>query len=134
MRRIAFRLLLCLMLVLNGMGYAVAGTQMNMTHVAMAVAAYEAANNPPCHEAAPVEPVAGMAHSHDAQMADASDPGVPSCCQSSQCNCDCLQHATAAMSVVAVPADAPAGADIAQPRVVNRIAPPLPNLLRPPIA
>jgi hypothetical protein len=37
------------------------------------------------------------------------------------------------MSVVALPAEAPAGAGIAQLRVADRVAPPLPNLLRPPI-
>ncbi|MDR0182177.1 CopL family metal-binding regulatory protein [Lysobacter arvi] len=128
MRRIAFRLLLCLMLVLNGTGYAVAATQMNVAHVAAAVAALEAESKAPCHESAQA---ASAAHPHDA---DASTAGAPSCCQSSQCSCDCLQHATGAMSVLAMPAQAPPGGSIAQPGLVNRIAPPLPNLLRPPIA
>jgi len=133
MRVIAFRLLLCLMLVLNGTGYAVAATQMNVAHVAMALAAREAATNPPCHDESPAEIAAKTAHSHAGHDADPSAPAAPSCCQSSQCNCDCLQHATAAMSLIALPAAAPPGADIAQPGVVNRIAPALPNLLRPPI-
>jgi len=134
MRRIAFRLLLCLMLVLNGTGYAVAATQMHMAHMAMALAAHDVESVPPCHEAAPAETAAMTLHSHADAVHDQADAGVPSCCQSSLCNCDCLQHATAAMPIVAVSANAPPGADIAQPRVVNRIAPPLPNLLRPPIA
>ncbi|BDU16392.1 CopL family metal-binding regulatory protein [Lysobacter auxotrophicus] len=134
MRAIAFRLLLCLMLVLNGTGYAVAATQMNVAHVAMALAAQEAANNPPCHEEAPAQDAAKTAHSHAGLAADPSNPAAPSCCQSSHCNCDCLQHATAAMSVLAVATPVPPDADIAQPGVVSPIAPALPNLLRPPIA
>ena len=134
MRRIVLRLLLCLMVVLNGTGYAVAATQMHLAHVANAVATQEADAVPPCHEAAASKNAATSAYSHAADPARQADPGVPSCCQSSLCNCDCLQHATAAMAVIALPAGAPIGAGIAQPRVVDRLAPALPNLLRPPIA
>jgi len=128
MRHLAFRLLLCLMLVLNGTGYAVAATQMDLAHMAVALAAQEAESNPPCHE------MATESASHMTQATHQAGSDVPPCCQSSKCSCDyCLQHLTAAMSVIAVPADAPQSADIAQPRVAHRVAPPLPNLLRPPI-
>ena len=129
MRRLAFRLLLCLMLVLNGTGYAVAATQMELAQVATALAVHEVESMPPCHEMAAPE-----AAPHMAQAIDQAGSDVPPCCQSSKCSCDyCLQHLTAAISVIAVPAAAPSGADIAQPSVVHRVAPPLPNLLRPPI-
>jgi len=134
MFRIALRLLLGLLLVLNGTGYAAAATQMQMAHIAMALTAHEAASNPPCHDAAPRGTTATSMHSHGDTANDKDGAGVPSCCQSSLCSCDCLQHATAAMGVVVIAADAPPAADIAQLGVVHRVAPPLPNLLRPPIA
>lgn len=133
MRRIVLRLLLCLVVVLNGTGYAVAATQMHMAHLAMVPAAQQADSASPCHEAAAPETAGITVHSHDAGVSGDDGPAAPSCCKSSLCNCDCLQHATAAMSVVALPAEAPAGAGIAQLRVADRVAPPLPNLLRPPI-
>jgi len=134
MRRIALRLLLCLMLVLNGTGYAVAATQMQIAHMAMSIAAEEAQATPPCHESASSEAGLKTVHSHADSTASQAGSDVPECCQSSKCSCDyCLQHLTAAMSVVAVAGHAPEAGAIAQPRVVNRVAPPLPHLLRPPI-
>jgi len=134
MRRIVFRLLLCLMLVLNGTGYAVAATQMHVTHMAMALAAHEAESVPPCHEAAAQEMASESVRSHGHDMAGTADSKTPPCCQSSQCSCDyCLQHATAAVAVEANVGDALPGGTIAQPRVAHRIAPPLPDPLRPPI-
>lgn len=134
MRRIAFRLLLCLMLVLNGTGYAVAATQMQISHIAMSVLAEEAQAMPPCHESAPAETAFKAAHSHADSATSQAGSDLPECCQSSKCSCDyCLQHLTAAMSVVAVAGNAPEADAIAQPGVVNRVAPPLPHLLRPPI-
>jgi hypothetical protein len=134
MRRIAFRLLLCVLLVLNGTGYAVAATQMHLVHMAMAAAAHESASTPPCHDAAPPENMAMAKHLHPEAANGEADPGVPSCCQSSLCSCDCLQHATAAMPAIVIPPGAPPGADIAQAGVAPRVSPTLPNLLRPPIA
>jgi len=134
MRRIAFRLLLCLMLVLNGTGYAVAATQMQISHMAMSVVAEQAREMPACHESAPSEATLKTAHPHADSANSQAGSRIPDCCQSSKCSCDyCLQHLTAAMSVVAVAGHTPDGGAIAQPRVVNRVAPPLPNLLRPPI-
>lgn len=134
MRRIVFRLLLCLMLVLNGTGYAVAATQMHMAHMAMALAAHEAESVPPCHEAAAQEMASESVRSHGNDVAGTGDSKTPPCCQSSQCSCDyCLQHATAALAVVALLSDTLPGGTIAQPRVAHRIAPPLPDPLRPPI-
>ena len=133
MRRLAVRLLLCVLLVLNGTGYAVAATDMHVAHLAMAMAMHEAEAASPCHDAETPDNTGVTQHSHADCDTGQAGSAAPDCCQSSQCVCDCLQHATAAMAVVALPAGPPPGGEIAQPGVADRRAPPLPNLLRPPI-
>lgn len=134
MSRVALRLLLSLMLVLNGTGYAAAATQMGLSHLAMDAHGRHSAQ--PRHDAAPHGDRAAAMHAHAASSdctMSATVPAEPECCQSSQCNCDCLQHATAALAVLFVPTSLPPQRHLAQPRVLDRVPPLLPHLLRPPI-
>ena len=88
---------------------------------------------PPCHESTPSQNLPAT-HAHVDAAADQAGSDLPECCQSSKCGCDyCLQHLTAAILGIAMEATAPPVGAIGQPGAVNRVAPPLPNLLRPPI-
>jgi hypothetical protein len=142
LRAFLLRALLCLSLVLNGSGYAVASTQMQLTHVAATQASLAAAAQiaPPCHEqrhdndAAPsmhmmVDMASSAAACDDSQGSHAS----PDCCQSSQCACDCLQYATATLAdVPALPAVIEHAAEI-RALSPSHVAPALANPIRPPI-
>ncbi len=143
LRAFLLRALLCLSLVLNGSGYAVASTQMQLMHVAamqpsQAAAAQTAA---PCHEqlhpgsAAPsMHVMADMASSAAACDDGHGSPAAPDCCQSSQCACDCLQYATATLAEGPdLPAMIERAAEVRAPSP-SHVAPALANPIRPPIA
>lgn len=129
------RVLLCIGLVLNGSGFVVAATQMQMAHLTSAVAM-------PAHAKAGDENA--MQGCHDltapAQEATVVDEGsatslhdqAPDCCQSSQCACDCLQHVSAAIAVQ-VPDSLIIRAPSLRPMSTGHASPVLPHLIRPPI-
>ncbi len=140
MSRIVLRLLLCLSLVLNGTGYVMAATQMQLAHGALAAPAVMTPTASPCHDegASNLGPGPHGAMSHAAAGTDDIPPPAahgdePGCCQSSLCTCDCLQHATAAITSVATPAAVRPGRYTASPRETRPPAPVLHALLRPPI-
>ncbi len=143
LRAFLLRALLCLSLVLNGSGYAVASTQMQLMHVAATQASLAAAaqDAPPCHEqrdersAAPaLHVMADMASSAVACDDSHGSQATPDCCQSSQCACDCLQYATATLAdVPALPAVIERAAELRAPSF-SHVAPALANPIRPPIA
>ncbi|HUH90747.1 MAG TPA: CopL family metal-binding regulatory protein [Lysobacter sp.] len=80
------RVLLCIALILNGSGLAVAATQMQVQHAAMAGAALESLP-------APTEHASCMEHSTIASAADAPLSGDHSaaadCCQGTSCDAAC---------------------------------------------
>src|SRR5688572_15872694 len=93
------RLLLCMTLALNGSGYAVAATQMQLTHMTAAEQEHRLATEvahdapAPCHSQVPADKEAAPAMSHDAvQSGSPASHGSPDDCQM-LCSCDCLQHA-----------------------------------------
>lgn len=140
---IALRLLLCLGLILNGSGYAFAATQKQLTHVAMAqthashhaAAAADGMSASPCHSQ---DEAGAMAADHASHQASHQDPGkhgqAPDCCQSSQCVCDCLQHASLAIVGLPAPPSLAARAPSLHPLRAGHAAPTLANPIRPPIA
>lgn len=137
MPRIVLRLLLCLSLVLNGSGYVVAATQMEMAHWAMEARAIAQAQ-PPCHAANDVAIEQAMP-SHQGMATGVDTPvdphgTTPDCCQSALCTCDCLQHATAASTVAAIASGMPPARYTASPGDTRPLAPPFHAPLRPPIA
>lgn len=132
------RLLLCMTLVLNGSGYAVAATQMQLTHMATAEQVHRLATEvaheaqAPCHSQVPDEKEAAPAMSHDAVQSPASQHGSPDDCQT-LCSCDCLQHASLAMVDPMPPASGRLNAPSTRRIPVGHAAPALANLIRPPI-
>ncbi|UNK49779.1 CopL family metal-binding regulatory protein [Lysobacter sp. S4-A87] len=141
LRAFLLRALLCLSLVLNGSGYAVASTQMQLTHMAATQASLAAAAQvaPPCHTQ--VDEGTAVATGHvmgDMASSAACDDrhgsqASPDCCQSSHCACDCLQYATATLAdVPALPAVIERAAEI-RALSPSHVAPALANPIRPPI-
>jgi hypothetical protein len=140
LRAFLLRALLCLSLVLNGSGFAVASTLMQLMHVAATQASLAAQTSPPCHEQRHDERAAATLHvMADIASSTACEDGHGSqaaadCCQSSHCACDCLQYATATLADVrAMPAMIERAAEI-QALSPSHVAPALANPIRPPIA
>jgi hypothetical protein len=138
LRAFLLRALLCLSLVLNGSGYAVAPTQMQVMHVAATQAALAMAHQP-CHEQLHEGSAAPTMHvMADTASSGACDDGhgsqsAPDCCKSSQCACDCLQYATATLTdVPALPALIERTAPLLS-LSPGHVAPALANPIRPPI-
>ncbi|GAA5073311.1 CopL family metal-binding regulatory protein [Lysobacter panacisoli] len=137
LRAIALRLLLCLTLILNGSGYAVASTQMHLSHLAStAQPAPVAVIKAPCHETA--MEIAATAVDDGAMSDDCAGKANVShsqdCCQSSHCNCECLQHVSTATAFIDMVASIPVRAEVAQTLNHDHVQPRLRSPLRPPIA
>ncbi|MDI9239809.1 CopL family metal-binding regulatory protein [Lysobacter sp. LF1] len=131
LRALVLRLLLCLTLVLNGSGYAIAATQMALAH-GMSSSMHHAAQ--PCHGSGQI-PATGESVDVAGCTAHSATPAAPAdCCESPSCSCDCLQHASAATSMAVVVAGVPMHAGIAREMHAAHVPPLLPNLFRPPIA
>ena len=141
MRRtgLAFRLLLSLLLVLNGIGSAVAGVRMAMPAMAdfAAQAAVADASLPPCHRAAmadatPVTPMP-MPPAGDHRQGD-GDCCTSGACDAAGCPCPCTALAVALWPMP----PALATRAVALPPAIARIAPhpspPRHQPDRPPIA
>lgn len=134
------RLLLCVTLALNGSGYAVAATQMQLTHIATAEQEHRFATEvvhdapAPCHTQAPAVKAAASAMSHETVQSGsaASQHGSPDDCQS-LCSCDCLQHASLAMQDLMPPIPERLNAPSTRRIPAGHAAPALANLIRPPI-
>lgn len=139
------RILLCLLLVLNGVGNAVAGVRMSLEHSARAehsltdalasalgesvVPAATAAERqlatdagPPCHEA------------KQAAVEQPPADGVQdNCCDAGQCACACLQHVLATPMPAALPAAIPGSERAGRRLQAGHLPPALSHLIRPPI-
>jgi hypothetical protein len=154
---VLLRLLLCLGLILNGSAYAVASTQMQLSHLSAAIEAAAVAQAS-CHEGMASR---GMTHGgtthggmlHDRMtMADmdhdgasmpaehgdhgnghAPDESSPDCCKSPSCTCSCLQPTPAAAIAFALGGAHIGHAMLARPMPVDHDAPALPYPIRPPI-
>lgn len=138
---VLLRVLLSLILVLNGIGSAHASVQMSV-NMAMpwserAIGAADNAAGSHCTGHA----LAMTASAHDADHADAPaaapepcDPAAPDCCKSSACRCACPQVCASLIPMVPqaplLAAHDRAAGDLA----LAYPAPALPHLIRPPIA
>ncbi|MBS7457915.1 CopL family metal-binding regulatory protein [Coralloluteibacterium stylophorae] len=140
-RSVLLRLLLALVLVLDGTATAMAAV--HMSHVDKPAAASQVASTAnagaegemPCHDAGQAK-VATTAHPGSGGHLHASPgPGTPSpdCCESGVCSCACMHpvHATAATEVVSL-ASIEHG-DSVRPMFSVHASPALPHLIRPPI-
>ncbi len=101
---IAFRVLLCLVLVLNGIGGAAAGARMQFAENA---GPSHGAMDPPagqqtCHGDASLHGAHPYGHG-DKGPADHAKMPVPDCCKGSQCNCACLSTALVVPATLVLP-------------------------------
>lgn len=142
---ILLRVLLCLGLLLNGAGYAVAATQMQMQHLAAVSEARQAAaaavdqdaSVQPCHEVSdavqaaadpPAPPIAGAGEDHPQP-----ELPTPGCCQSTGCASMCAPQAAAAMPDLSAGHRIVNHASGVRPLRAGHPEPALPHLIRPPI-
>ncbi|WP_368563798.1 CopL family metal-binding regulatory protein [Pseudoxanthomonas sp. UTMC 1351] len=133
---ILLRVLLSVVLIFNGSGYAYAATQL---HMAGAPVASDAVNHdmaahdvPPCHDAEgdmayqdPAPPKDGIA-GHDSH--DDSN-----CCQTDQCDCVCAQHVPATNLAFWLRSPTLARSHVPAYRPAQHLSPALSHLQRPPI-
>ena len=130
---ILLRVLLSVVLTLNGMGSAVASVQMaHAGKMAVEMPVSDAAEMP--------------CHGHDDAQAEATQPDVvstlaeedpsqaePDCCESGACRCACIHQAQAVVAVL-LPIEAVIiHARAVLPPKAGHSAPALPHLIRPPI-
>ncbi|KAB8181824.1 CopL family metal-binding regulatory protein [Lysobacter maris] len=127
---VLLRVLVALMLVLNGIGGTMASARMLVEHEALTKqhAGTTATTMPPCHE-----DMGGMEHDAPATPQAAGHGDDPDCCNGGQCACECIQHCCA------MPAPALAGAPpgpsgtAVHPLSDGHPEPVRPRLIRPPI-
>jgi len=139
---ILLRVMLTVGLILNGSGYAVASSHMQMEHTAMAgVAPPNAANSeatagPACTEhpqaMVPVAENAGSDAATDASSVNSLDPS-PDCCKSGACRCACVQQAQAAVPAVVLHQAVIEHVGSVRPMESGHASPAIPHLIRPPI-
>ncbi len=127
------RVLLALLLVLNGIGGAAASARMAVQHgiagMAIAIEAAQSDRRAPCHE--------GMSTPHSATAEDLASSGAHSpdadCCADGSCLCACVLHCPA-VPMVATFALSPAPGDVIPRGAVDGSPDPIrTHLIRPPI-
>jgi hypothetical protein len=135
------RVLLILILVLNGVGSAYAsirmGEGMGRSHSSDVSAKPEQPPEPPSscpdhHDGMAMKPAA--AEKQPASPASPDDShGSSDCCDASHCTCPCM-HACAALPLLATRTPASVGRDLGvRPLSLGHPSPALPHLIRPPI-
>ncbi len=128
------RVLLSVVLILNGIGSAVASVQMaHAGMMAMEIPVSSAAEMP-CHGHDDVQAEATQADVIPALAYEEPSLSDPSCCESGACRCACIHQAQAAVAVLL-----PIEAVIIHTRAVlapnaGHSAPTLSHLIRPPIS
>lgn len=136
------RVLLSLSLVLNGSGYAMASTHMQMGHHESAattpqqahdtVAAADPACHPQHHDSAS-EPATQASDTTPDIAPMKSEPPQPDCCKSGACHCACVQQAQAAIPMYSEGNAGMGRADVVFALQAGHAAPVLRHLIRPPI-
>ena len=135
---IVLRLLLAAGLILNGSGYAVAAVHMQMGQMALVDASQhvDAGMDASCdehHPPAMPAPEAACEEMGGSTTRTASGDVPSGCCQFDACGCLCVNPACVVMPGLAVMATIPGHADISQAMDLDRPAPALQGVIRPPI-
>lgn len=140
---ILLRVLLALGLILNGSGYAVASTHMQMDHAALAsttsttVAKPSMAAEPPCAEHhSGSQSMSAKADAVDtAEHATSGKYGLqsPDCCKSGACKCVCVHQCQATVPAIAFQLAVIENASIVHPMTSGHESAAVPHLIRPPI-
>lgn len=140
---IVLRALLAFGLILNGSGYAVASSHMQMDHAALASTTLTSAANP----SVAAEPSCAELHvgmrslSAEAPAADTvadatsvkSGRPSPDCCKSGACRCACVHQCQAAAPAVAFQLAVIEKVSSVRPMKSAHESPVVPHLIRPPI-
>lgn len=138
------RVLLCVILIANSIGFAHASTRMQLAHAAHPVSqtiveAPALAAGSDCHEVAQaamdsvVMSHAAMGHGSDDGPDSASGIDDMDCCDGAACQCACAQHASAAFVSTISTAPMPVHAAVRLGGHSQHAQPRLPHLIRPPI-
>lgn len=130
------RVLLSLILILNGIGGAFAGAEMQLQHahpkqqaIATEAAADAHAGMKECSEGGePIEPAPGAADPAS------PDEAVPACCEDMAYDCACAQHGSVMTAASRIGLDMVGHAAALHPLTTGHAAPALPSLIRPPIS
>ena len=138
---ILLRLLLAAGLVLNGSGYAVASVHMQLGSMEMADASHHAvagsaATALPCDthlRTATAVLETGCADTGGDMALMTSGDAPSDCCQADACSCLCVNPGCVVMPVVAVMTAVIGCADMPQAMELDRPAPVLQGVIRPPI-
>ena len=142
---ILLRVLLSVVLIFNGSGYAYAATQMHMTATPVAsdvmsdvsdhrgVTEHGAATHdaPPCHGAMG-DDMADPAPPAD-ELAGHGGHDSSNCCQTDQCDCVCAQHGPATSLAFWLRSPTPVRSRVPAYRPAQHPSPALSHLQRPPI-
>lgn len=137
-RALMLHVILCVALVFNGAASAMVSARMAQMHGQTGevhsakqapVAAAGADDARPCHD---------NAHAmHDGARGDAKpakgEQPAPDCCKSNTCTCACVNHVAAVVPPPAFQASPIAHDNSVRRMTLGHAAPPLPNLIRPPI-
>ncbi|WP_169795614.1 CopL family metal-binding regulatory protein [Lysobacter antibioticus] len=135
---VALRLLLSVVLILNGIGTANASIRMlgamAMPPASSSVTAIAEQGASPCleHHAAHAGKAAGVDDASGPPPDGCADP-EPDCCESSACGCACTQSCAFAVPAVAQPTVVIARDPSIRAMSLGHPAPALPHLIRPPI-
>lgn len=134
---ILLRVLLSVVLIFNGSGYAYAATQMHLAGALFAsdtvdhnTAAHDA---PPCHGA-----MGDMADQDPVPLKDSiaghDGHGDSNCCQTDQCDCVCAQHVPATSLAFWLRSPMLVRSHVPAYRPAQHLSPALSHLQRPPIS
>lgn len=146
------RVLLCVSLIANGVGFAQASTRMQLAHAARspdASALADSQRSPQkCHpgttmashsvDEMPVIDHTALGHAvpmHDgsASVADVALQDASDCCDGNSCQCACVQYASAAFIAPSSAAPASVQSAVLLGGISQHASPRLPHLIRPPI-
>lgn len=142
---VLLRMVLIVVLVLNGAGTAAASvTMMRGAMPEHASTAAPAAQKPsalqaalPCHDMAKMAVTAASpdtaAQAPDHAAHAKGKPAAPDCCKSGTCQCACMQAAHAALAAMPAFALVSPHSDVSHPMPAGHADPALPHLVRPPI-
>lgn len=135
------RVLICVVLIANGIGLAQASTRMPLAHAgegAHVAGGMHASTG--CHSGMATTGHDGMPMDRAAQGHAAgkgtqdADPGPADCCEGTACACECIQHLSAGFGAGGLPAAILVRAGPLVDGGSRHLAPRLPHLIRPPIA
>jgi len=135
---VLLRVVLCISLLLNGAGAAVAATRMPMVHATTATTATPSRDTTPayCHDAPGMGSLAAqhaIAASDNGTDTATSPHGTPDCCKASRCDCSCVQHAQVAITAMRMDVSAMGRRAGVRPMTTGHTPPVQAQLIRPPI-